>query len=98
MMLGAWHAFNMNSTTLFPRYGAITTILAALMTYRALVRGVFVEYLRFTGIADEIAFHPFNPLYSKSWAKEEDYRALKAGICVFIAGTLVWAFGDLLPV
>jgi hypothetical protein len=72
-------------------------VIGAIMPFRPYFRGKDDAFLGTTGQADRRAFKRWSPLTSKIEAKAEDGKALRWGIVLIVIGTIIWAYGDLLP-
>lgn len=80
----------------FGRSGAILTIAGLLLTFRPLVRMGLAEWLKSQSIIDCGHLVPTEAEAEAGRQTQIDGTASKWGVAIAIAGTLVWAYGDLI--
>ena len=91
-----WLSFERKDWSWFSRSGSIICILGATMTLRRLIR---LGLRRFYKHETEIDAGYFQQSEDEKRENEElflDIRATNLGFAITMAGTLVWAFGDLI--
>lgn len=80
----------------FGRSGGIVTMAGVILSVRPLVRMGFAEWLRSQRIIDCGHIVPTPEEIEEERQSTIDATASKLGVYMALAGTLVWAYGDLI--
>lgn len=76
----------------FSRSGSVTGIIGALLSCRSVLRLTCEERIRIRHMTIIECFTP-----SEFDDQERDSSAVVLGVVLMLVGTLIWAYGDLLP-
>ena len=92
---GIWSCYS-NEWHWFGRSGSIMTICGVVLGARPLVRMGLVEWIEYQSVIDGGHFAPTQEEVEAIRQSRIDSRASQVGIAFALAGTLIWAYGDLL--
>lgn len=79
----------------FGRSGAIVTMVGVLLSVRPLVRMGFTEWLRSQSVINGGHAAPTPQEREEDRQRKLDATATQIGVAMAFAGTLIWAYGDL---
>jgi hypothetical protein len=91
-VLSIWISIHTNSWTWFGRSGSVLGILGGVLSCRSVLRLTREERERFRNMNAVECFTT-----TELADQERDSNAMIMGVVLLIVGTLIWAYGDLIP-
>ena len=85
---GKWHWFG--------RSGAWVTMIGVILSVRPLIRMGLNGWIQSQSVIDLGHINPTPEEIEEDMQKTQDANAFKIGVYMSIAGTLIWAYGDLI--